>query len=545
MKTNKYKISGNIVDVVNGKIYKGEITVENGIITQINNVDNCPNKYIIPGLIDAHVHIESSMVTPANFAEVAVVHGTVATVSDPHEIANVLGVKGIEFMIKNGKTVPFKFFFGAPSCVPATPFESSGAIIDETITDKLLSSKDIYYLAEMMNYPGVIYKSKDVISKINSAHKYNKPIDGHAPNVSGEDLSLYAEVGITTDHECMNIEEAIEKIKKGIKIQIREGSAAKNFDDLLPLIDLYPEMIMFCSDDKHPDDLLKGHINLLVKRAINRGYDPITLLKICSKNVIEHYKLNVGLLQKNDAADFVIIDNLTDFNVLATYINGEKVSENGKCLFKVTQLSELPNNFNAKPITENDIKVEAVSETIKLIKVDDGQLYTYCEKEILKANNGFLYSNSEKDILKIVVLNRYLQASPAVAFIRGFGLKTGAIASSIAHDSHNIVAVGVEDENIVKAINSVIECKGGISVVNSNEIHILPLPIAGLMSAMNVESTAKLYKQANEKAINLGTKLKSPFMTLAFMSLLVIPELKLGDKGLFDGLKFQFTSLFD
>jgi adenine deaminase len=540
-----FSLSGNIVDVVNQRIFQGKIDVENGKIVRITEQSTDETHFIIPGLIDAHVHIESSMVTPGRFAQKAVVHGTVATVSDPHEIANVLGMDGIRFMIDNGKETPFKFFFGAPSCVPATSFESAGAVIDSKQVEQLLHMDDIYYLAEMMNFPGVIYHDPEVWAKLDAAKAANKPVDGHAPGLQGDDLKKYAQGGISTDHECMNVEEALDKINNNIKVQIREGSAAKNFDDLLPLVNTHPEMIMFCSDDKHPDELTKGHINLLLKRAVAKGYDPITLLRICSKNVVDHYRLPVGLLQSGDAADMVVVDNLTDFNIQATYINGQKVAENGQCLFNVKPLQKTPNQFNTSPIETDSIRVADTYDKVKVIQVEDGQLYTRAATSQLTGEKGFLFSDTVQDVLKIVVLNRYQQTSPAVAFIQGFGLKQGALASSIAHDSHNIVAVGTNDEDLVAAINLVIAHKGGISGCSGPLSEVLPLPVAGIMSNDSVEAIAEKYLILSDFAKYLGTPLSAPFMTLAFMSLLVIPELKLGDKGLFDGNKFEFTSLYE
>ena len=545
MENQKFTLSGNIVDVVNQRIYTGTISVTDGVIVAIKDEPVIETNYIIPGLIDAHVHIESSMVVPARFAQKAVVHGTVATVSDPHEIANVLGIDGVKFMIKNGKETPFKFFFGAPSCVPATSFETAGAIVDSTQVAQLLAMDEIYYLAEMMNFPGVIFDDAEVMAKLKAAQTAGKPIDGHAPGLQGADLQKYAQAGISTDHECMNMDEALAKINANIKVQIREGSAAKNFDDLLPLVNLNPNMVMFCSDDKHPDELAKGHINLLLKRAVAKGYHPLTLLTICTKNVIDHYHLPVGLIQKGDSADFVVVDNLVEFGVLSTFINGQKVAENGTCLFDVKPLDVTPNNFNSEFITQEAIKVSDKNLNVKVIEVEDGQLYTKSSVAKLTAIDGNLQADIPNDVLKIVVQNRYQVSPPSVGFIRGFGLKQGALASSIAHDSHNIVAVGVNDADIASAVNEVVKNKGGIAVVNGIEKRVLPLPVAGIMSNDTVDDIAAKYLQLSQFAKQLGTPLSSPFMTLAFMSLLVIPELKLGDKGLFDGTKFEFTSIYE
>ena len=540
---SQFSFTGNIVDVISERIFKGTIIIEKGKIISLKEGKADTNQYIIPGLIDAHIHIESSMLVPSEFARLAVVHGTVATVSDPHEIANVLGIKGVDFMIGNGKKVPFKFYFGAPSCVPATPFESAGATLGVEDTDNLLQRNEIKYLSEMMNFPGVLNENKEVAAKLDAARKYNKPVDGHAPGLTDEDLKKYIHAGITTDHECFTIEEALEKIKYGMKIQIREGSAAKNFDALIPLLKLHPDKIMLCSDDKHPDDLVEGHINLLVKRAIHLGYDPVKVLKACTYNPAKHYQLDVGLLQVGDPADFSIVNNLNDFSILATYINGELVAQRGKSFLKPVIITT-PNKFCADLIDKKDLEVKARGNYMKVIRALEGQLIT--EKVIVKvkSENGFIQNDPEKDILKIVVLNRYSKSKPSIGFINGFGLKKGAIASTVAHDSHNIIAVGSNDEEIVQAINLLIESKGGISLIDGDKILHLPLPVAGIMSNENGYKVAKNYKLLNGEVKNLGSALQSPFMTLSFMALLVIPELKMSDRGLFDGKKFEFTSLF-
>ena len=536
-----FKISGNIVDVVKERVFSGTIFIENGIIVSIIEEDIKSNQYLIPGLIDAHIHIESSMLVPSEFAKVATRHGTVATVSDPHEIANVLGIDGVKFMIENGNSVPFKFFFGAPSCVPATSFESSGAKLGRRSLG-FVKNDEIKYLSEMMNFPGVLFEDNEVMAKLDLAKKYNKPVDGHAPGLKGDDARKYIESGITTDHECFTIEEALEKIGFGMKIQIREGSAAKNFETLIPLINDYPDKIMLCSDDKHPDDLVDGHINLVIKRAVKLGYDPVKVLKVCTYNPVQHYNLDVGLLQVNDPADFVIVDNLKDFNVRKTYINGELVAENGKC-FISTKLSQTPNVFKAKQIDKNDLVVPAKGEQLNVLQAIDGQLITKKLSVKPKVDNGNVVSDTENDNLKIVVLNRYTESTPAIGFVKGFGFKRGAIASTVAHDSHNIIAVGTNDEEIVKATNMLIESNGGISLVDGDTEHLLSLPVAGIMSNEDGYKVAAKYKTLNGEAKRLGSKLHAPYMTLSFMALLVIPELKLSDKGLFDGTKFEFTPL--
>jgi adenine deaminase len=541
---NSFTLSGQIVDVVAGKIFPGIVEVTNGKISSISHNEKADNQFILPGLIDAHVHIESSMLVPAEFARIAVVHGTTATVSDPHEISNVLGLEGVDFMINNGKLSPFKFHFGAPSCVPATGFESSGAVIDSTQIDVLLQREDIFYLSEMMNFPGVINGDKEVHQKLDFAKKYNKPVDGHAPGLSREDIQKYAAGGITTDHECTNLAEAVDKIKSGMHILIREGSAARNFDALVPLLATHPDKVMFCSDDKHPDDLVAGHINLLIKRAIKAGYDKMAVLRACTLNPVRHYKLTSGLLQPGDPADIIIVNNLHDFAVQQTFISGKLVATGGKSLLPTFKY-DAPNMFLAQTVRASDFTVMAGNGKLKVIQAYDGDLVT--EKILLEPvlSNGCVVSDIQNDILKITVINRYEPSKPSIAFIRGFGLKRGAMASTVAHDSHNMICIGTNDDDMASVINSLVANKGGIAVTDGKNSDILPLPVAGLMADINGYEVAEKYEYINKKAIALGGHLKAPFMTLSFMALLVIPELKLSDKGLFDGTKFAFTKLFE
>lgn len=539
-----FQISGQIVDLINSRIFSGVVSVEDGKIVSVEEAEVNEKQYIMPGFVDSHVHIESSMVVPSEFARMAVCHGTVATVSDPHEIANVLGVEGVKYMIASGKRVPFKFFFGAPSCVPATSFETSGFTLDAKTIEELMQMDDIHYLAEMMNWPGVVFDDPEVLKKLEAAKKVGKPIDGHAPALTGDNIKKYVASGISTDHECFTLEEAEEKIGLGMKILIREGSAAKNFEALIPLMASHPEMLMFCSDDKHPNDLAKGHINQLVKRAIDLGYNIMDVLKAASLNAVKHYNLNVGLLQNGDDADFIVLDNLEELNVMQTYVKGILVAEKG--VSKMEHLETKPiNNFKAEPIRMNDIALADCGKRIKVISCIDGQLVTDAVVAEPKVENGNIVSDIERDILKLVVVNRYEKTQPAVSFIKNMGLKQGAIASSVAHDSHNIVAVGATDEDIVKAVNILIENGGGVVAVGNDENAILPLPVAGLMSNGDGYKVAEDYEKADAVAHKLGTMLHAPFMTLAFMSLLVIPELKLSDKGLFDGKKFAFTAVFE
>jgi adenine deaminase len=536
-------LSTNLIDIKNRSIFPVEIHILNGKIKTITRIRGEQATYILPGFIDAHVHIESSMLMPSEFARMAVTHGTVATVSDPHEIANVLGTEGVYYMIENGKKVPFKFNFGAPSCVPATIFETAGAEVTAADIDTLLSSDDIKYLAEMMNYPGVLYDDPSVTEKLNIAKKYGKPIDGHAPGLKGDNALTYISKGITTDHECYQYDEALFKLQHGMKVIIREGSAAKNFETLQPLIADWSHQMMFCSDDKHPDDLILGHINLLVKRALAYGHNLFNVLQMACINPVEHYKLNVGTLREGDAADFILIDNPIDFNILKTFINGELVAENGNSFIK-TERERVLNNFNISKKIPSDFEIKLKADRVNIIEVLDGQLITNKNEGNVVLNNGIATPSVENDILKIAVVNRYHESPVAMAFIKNFGLKRGAIASSVAHDSHNIIAVGVDDESICKVVNAVIDTRGGLSVTNGFEIETLGLPVAGLMSGDACEVVADKYltlvRMAKE---DLGSTLGSPFMSLSFMALLVIPRLKLSDKGLFDGESFTFCPL--
>ena len=536
------KLKGQIVDIQNKRIYKGEITVSEGKIFAIEEKQHDVELYILPGFVDAHIHIESSMLVPSEFARLAVAHGTVATVSDPHEIANVLGIEGVQFMIENGKKVPFKFNFGAPSCVPATNFESAGAVIDSEGIKKLLENPDIKYLAEMMNYPGVLFDDDEVMKKIAWAKHYNKPVDGHAPGLRGDDISKYINAGISTDHECFTYEEGLEKLKKGMKVLIREGSAAKNFEALVDLIPEHFKNMMFCSDDKHPDDLLLHHINNLCARAIAKGMDLFQVLQMACINPVKHYNLDVGLLNVGDAADLIVVEGLKQFKAIQTYIDGELVFDEGKSLIQPVEFKNL-NNFNTDKKNVSDFKFESSAKQIRVIEALEGQLVTNELVSNSLIQNGNLVSNIDRDILKMTVVNRYNNDKPSIAFIKNFGLKEGAMASSVGHDSHNIIAVGVSDDMICKAVNLIIENKGGICAISDSEEIVVPLPVAGIMSDQDGKTIGKQYAELDKMAKQFGSKLNAPYMTLSFMALLVIPSLKLSDKGLFDGSSFKFTPL--
>ncbi|WP_438945477.1 adenine deaminase [Sediminibacterium sp.] len=569
----EFTITAQLVDIHNKKIFPARVSIAKQKIISIETVsekDIDTAGYLMPGFIDSHVHIESSMLIPSEFARIAVLHGTVATVSDPHEIANVCGMEGVQFMIENGKQVPFKFNFGAPSCVPATIFETAGASLDSNQVAELLASDDIKYLSEMMNFPGVLHNDPEVMKKIAAAHRAGKPVDGHAPGLTGALAKQYIEAGISTDHECFTLEEAVDKLSYGMKIIIREGSAAKNFEALAELIDDHPNSVMFCSDDKHPDSLVEGHINQLCARAVAKGLDLFNILKVACINPVHHYKLNVGIIRVGDPADFIVVEDLTHFKVTQTYINGQallinrtknEIATNQKSQTTTTeQQSSAPlksiipsvsatpiNRFSCKPVTLDDLRVKIgdypqEAGMIPVIEALDGHLITNRIMMQGLEKNGEWISNPEQDCLKMVVVNRYHMAPVAKAYIKNFGFRTGAIASTVAHDSHNIVAVGATDEALMAAINAVIAAEGGISCVNSSEQKVLPLPVAGLMSTIDGFEVADQYTAIDGMAKSLGSQLGAPFMTLSFMALLVIPHLKLSDKGLFDGDRFSFLS---
>lgn len=538
-----FKISGNIIDINQGRIYPGTIRIKGGKIQSVRASDTTEAQYILPGFIDAHIHIESSLLVPSEFARLAAVHGTVAAVSDPHEIANVLGLKGIDFMLDNAAKVPFKFFFGAPACVPATTFETTGAKFGPDELHKLLNRNDIYFLSEMMNVPGVLNASPQENNKLDIARLYGKRADGHSPGLRGTQAARYVKAGISTDHECLTLEEAREKIGYGMKILIREGSAARNLNELMPLIDEFPQRVMFCSDDRHPDDLVEEHIRHMVLRAIKAGLDLFNILQAACLNPIDHYGLDVGKLKKGDSADFIVIDNLEEMNIMAAYNQGQKTAEEGRSL--ISRISVEPINiFRAMTKSAADYSVPARPGKLKVIEVIEDQLITGSVLVVPRLKGENAVQDLGNDILKITVVNRYENRKPAVGFIKNFGLKKGALASSVAHDSHNIVAIGVTDEDLAQAVNLVIKNKGGLAAVDGKDEMILPLPVGGIMSAQDGYQVARAYKRLNAKAKAMGTGLKAPFMTLSFMALLVIPDLKLSDQGLFDGKTFQFTDLF-
>ena len=532
-------IRGQIVDLHKRRIFSGEVSIEAGKIQSIKAVAEAPDQYILPGFIDAHIHIESSMLVPYEFARIALQHGTVATISDPHEIANVLGVDGVRYMIDNARAAKLKFHSGAPSCVPATTFETAGAVIDATAIEDMLQWPNIHYLAEMMNYPGVLHADEEVMKKIAAAKKVGKPIDGHAPGLRGEDAARYAAAGITTDHECFTLEEALDKLACGMKILIREGSAAKNYTALHTLLQSHPTEVMFCSDDKHPDDLLLGHIDELVRRSLQKGYDLFDVLRAACIHPVEHYNMQVGILREGDPADFIVVNNLEEFKVHATYINGEAVVQNGKSQLEEKQHA-LVNNFNIGPIDAASLQVPHAGYSAPVIRAIDGELITEKLPHAYTATNGLIESDTENDILKMAVVNRYREALPAIGFIQNFGIKEGAIASTVAHDSHNIICVGSSDAYIAKAVNLLVHSKGGLAAVSATGEQHLSLPVAGLMSDLSAIEIGQAYAKIDALAKEMGCSLRAPFMTLSFMALLVIPKIKLSDLGMFDAEAFRF-----
>jgi adenine deaminase len=561
MTDSSFTVTGNVVDILGRQMFPAEVAVQGAKIAAIRETTAPASTYILPGFIDAHVHIESSMLVPSEFARAAVVHGTVATVSDPHEIGNVLGVAGVRYMLENAARVPFKFFFGAPSCVPATTFETAGAEITVREVEELLDDPRILYLSEMMNFPGILHGDPACLAKVKAAHERGKPVDGHAPGLRGEEAARYIAAGITTDHECFTKEEALDKLAAGCKISIREGSAARNFDALYTLIGEYPGQTMLCSDDKHPDELLEGHINVLVRRAIERGIDLYDALRAACITPIEHYKLPVGRLGVGDPADFIEVDSLQEFNVRRTWIGGQLVAENGRTTIPRVE-PEAVNNFTPTTVSPETIEVSAPADSrmkLQVIEALDGQLITNRLEFPVQVINEAVHAQIELDILKLVVVNRYYEAPPAIAFIKNFGLKLGAMASSVAHDSHNVIAVGADDADIAAAINLVMEAGGGLSAACVAEslrdsdasfgetrlrvAEVLPLPVAGLMATGTCEEVGRAYAKLDKLVKAWGSPLRAPYMTLSFMALLVIPALKLSDRGLFDGARFEFADV--
>lgn len=531
------KLKGNLVDVFTEDVYPAEVTFDKEIVS-IQKIDQEQSLYILPGFIDSHIHIESSMLCPSRFAEAAIPHGTTCTISDPHEIANVVGMEGIEYMIKDAQVL--KVYYTAPSCVPATAFETSGGTITDKDIDTLFKRYNLISLGEVMNFPGVILKNYEIMKKIAVAKKYEKPIDGHAPGLSGADLKAYCDQGISTDHECTSLEEAQEKQNLGMKIMIREGTAPKN---LKALLGLDYDRCFLVSDDLHAEDLQKGHIDCLLKKAVSHGIDPVKAVKMVTINPAEHYSLNNGVIAPQRAADIVLVDDLSQFSVKKVFIDGVLQAVDGKPLFTVNPI-QLKSTLSTTRVSPSDYAVRSENPTVKVrvITVVEGQLCTKASEAYLSCENGVVLTDTEQDILKLAVVERYGHNRIAIAFVRGFGLKEGALASSVAHDSHNIICVGVSDRCMAEAVVTLRDIEGGIVSCNT-ETRFLKLPVGGLMSYEPVDTVAEYHKEVEEYAQKMGCTLENPFMQLSFLALLVIPELKLSDKGLFDSERFAFVDV--
>ncbi len=522
------ELRGMIVDVSGGEVFPGMVRFD-GRIREVVRAASAPARFILPGLIDAHMHVESTMLIPSEYARAAVRHGTVAAVADPHEIGNVLGGRGVGFMVKNGRKTPFRFFFGAPSCVPATDFESSGARLGPKEVGRLLHSKRISHLSEVMDYPGVIARRPDVMAKIAAAKECGKPVDGHAPGLRGAELDRYISAGISTDHECCMLGEAREKMRKGMKILVREGSAAKNLGALHPV--LRGGSNMLCSDDLEPGDLVAGHMDAILRKCVSLGVPAMDAIRSCTRNPREHYGLGTGLLRPGDPADITVVKDLQSFRVLGTYIGGMRVFDGKRAL--LPRVRERPlNNFRAPAICPRDIACKPAGN-VPVIRAMDGELVTGrldIPADRLRAEGA----------QKIIVLNRYGRAKPAIGHIKGFSLKKGALATSAMHDSHNVGAVGADDESLCRAVNAVVRMRGGLAVFDGKATRSLPLPFGGLMSGRSAAEVARRHSALNGAARSLGCPMEAPFMTLSFMALLVIPHLKLSDRGLFDSDRFAF-----
>jgi adenine deaminase len=545
MKDTRSTLTGQIVDLHQRRVFPGRVEWRRGRISRI--VPDPAGKggpLILPGFVDAHIHIESSLLPPSEFARLAVVHGTVATVSDPHEIANVLGVRGVDYMVRDGRRTPLKFNFGAPSCVPATTFETAGATLTAKEVARLLKRPEIRYLSEVMNFPGVLSRDASLMAMIAAAKAAGKQVDGHAPGLRGEQAAQYAAAGITTDHECFTLEEATDKLAVGMKILIREGSAARNFDALAPLLKSHPDRVMFCCDDLHPDLLIGGHLDRHIRRALRSGADRFDVLRCASVNPVEHYGLDVGLLREGDPADFVVVDAWRTFRVIRTYLRGDLVASNGRSRLPRLE-SSTPNQFRATARKPEEFAVrvpKAGVKTLHVIEALNGQLITRHVQQAPAIRDGLLVTDPSRDLLKIAVVNRYARKAPvSVGFIQGIGLKRGAIASSVAHDSHNIVVVGVDDASMAAAVNEIVAHRGGLAAVAGRRRLILPLPIAGLMSDLDGRTVARRYTTLDRMAKQLGSPLDAPFMTLSFMALLVIPDLKMSDLGLFSANRWGWA----
>ncbi len=533
--------SGTVVDIEGRRLFGARVKVNTrGRIEAVLPEASPAPGFILPGFVDAHVHIESSLVAPAAFARAAVRHGTVAAVADPHEIANVLGAAGVAFMLDEAARTPFHVAFGVPSCVPATPFETAGAVLGAEAVAALLDRPGVTHLAEMMNVPGVLQGDRSVLAKLAAARARGKPIDGHAPGLRGEALRRIVRAGITTDHECLGLEEALEKAALGMKILLRRGSAARLFEPLLPVLARHPGACMFCSDDKHPGDLLAGHIDELVRIAVAAGADLFDVLRAACLNPVRHYRLDAGLLRPGDRADWIEVEDLRAFRVRRTVIGGRVLAEAGEARLPALAPLSVPNAFALRPVTAAAFRMAARPGACRLIGVRDGDLVTDAATCCPTLRDGTVVADPSRDLVKLAVINRYLpDAPPALALAAGTGLGRGAFAASVAHDSHHVIAAGVDDEALADAVNAVVAHGGGLAAAGgAAAARTLPLPLAGLMSPGTCEAAAAGHQAVDAAARACGCRLRAPFMTLSFLALPVIPALKLTDKGLFDAGRF-------
>ncbi len=547
--------NANILNVFSEEIYKSDIAIQDGYIAAIgygykgNNEIDLNGKYLSPSFIDGHVHIESSMLLPLEFSKAVAVSGTTAVVTDPHEIANVLGLHGISFMRAASKGLPLDIYTMLPSCVPASRYESSGFELNSYDLALLIDKPWVLGMAEMMDFPSVLNLDKNVMAKIQLALEKGKRVDGHAPSLSGKNLNAYVAAGITSDHECTTVEEAIEKLRLGMYIMVREGSSAKDLDSLLPFLTSYnTRKCMFVTDDRHPQDL-KNHINDMVRKCVKAGLNPIKAVQMASLNTAEYFKLSeTGAIAPGYKADILVFDDLIDFKPSIVFKNGEIIAKNG-ILVKEPQSYEIPHirgSVNVKWIEKEDFKIKAESDIVNTIKIIPKQLITKCSEGIVNLIDGYAESNIEDDILKVIVIERH-RASGNIGkgFVNGFGLKNGALASTVAHDSHNMIVVGTNDADMYKAAVELVKSQGGKVVVKDEKVLAkLELPIAGLMSNKELDFVITKSEELDYAANEIGCNLENPFMAMSFLSLSVIPELKITDQGVLDVINSEFIDIF-
>ncbi len=547
--------NAQIINVFSGEIIPGEMAISDGLIVgfgqyEAKKVEDLNGRYVAPGFIDGHVHIESSMACISEFARAVVVHGTTTVAADPHEIANVLGLSGIEYMLQSAEEQPMNIYFTLPSCVPATDMETAGARLTAEDLKPFLNKDRIIALAEMMNFPGVIYRDPDVLAKISAARQQKKPIDGHAPGLEGPQLYAYISAGIQSDHECTTEHEAIEKLRSGMHIMIRQGTCAKNLQTLLPAVnEKTARRMMWCSDDRHPHDLIaEGHIDSIVYEAIQSGLDPILAIQMATLNPAEYFNLDhLGALAPGRQADLVVFSDLKKPVIEKVYSRGILIAENGKILptIQIPSAASVPPSMHVD-LQKIDFAIPADKKQIRVIEIVPEQVITHQRIEEITVKNKQAVSDPSKDLLKMAVVERHSgSGNIGKGFVKGLGLKHGALASSVAHDSHNIIVVGTTDEDMRAALEAVVKMGGGLAAVSDARVRAeLALPIAGLMSLEPVQRVRDQLDKLIEATHDMGTPLKDPFMTLSFLALPVIPELKLTDIGLVDVNKFEVVPLF-